>query len=56
MILFRSDFRRSGDASDIPYNAMLIGAATAHIEIAQGTLDEAAAAILAALDDAASAT
>lgn len=53
VILFRSDFRKSGDTSDIPYNAMLIGAATAHIEIAQGTLDEAAAAILAALDDAA---
>ena len=56
VILFRSDFRGSGDASDIPYNAMLIGAATAHIEIAQGTLDESAAAILAALEDAASAT
>ena len=28
---------------------MLIGAATAHIELPEGTLDEAAAAILAAL-------
>lgn len=49
VILFRSDFRGSGDADDIPYNAMLIGAATAHIERPQATLDEAAAAILAEL-------
>ncbi|MEO6577999.1 MAG: nucleoside 2-deoxyribosyltransferase, partial [Candidatus Limnocylindria bacterium] len=26
VVLFRSDFRGSGDADDIPYNAMLIGA------------------------------
>ena len=33
VVLFRSDFRGSGDADDIPYNAMLIGAADAHIEL-----------------------
>ncbi len=49
VILFRSDFRGTGDADDIPYNAMLIGAATSHIELPQATLDEAAAAILTAL-------
>ncbi len=49
VVLFRSDFRGSGDASDIPYNAMLIGAADAHIELELATLDEAAAAILATL-------
>ncbi len=49
VILFRSDFRGSGDAHDIPYNAMLIGAADAHIELELATVDEAAAAILATL-------
>ncbi|MEO5964439.1 MAG: nucleoside 2-deoxyribosyltransferase [Candidatus Limnocylindrales bacterium] len=49
VVLFRSDFRGSGDAADIPYNAMLIGAADAHIELGMATVDEAAAAILAAL-------
>ena len=39
----------SGDADDIPYNAMLIGAADAHIELRLGTVDEAAAAIDAEL-------
>jgi hypothetical protein len=34
---------------DIPYNAMLIGAADAHIEMELATLDEAAAAILTTL-------
>ena len=34
---------------DIPYNAMLIGAADAHIEQPLGTVDEAAAAIDAGL-------
>ena len=49
VVLFRSDFRGSGDAHDIPYNAMLIGAADAHIELAMASLDEAAAAILTTL-------
>lgn len=49
VVLFRSDFRGSGDARDIPYNAMLIGAADAHIELQLATLDDAAQAILAAL-------
>jgi len=49
VVLFRSDFRGSGDEHDIPYNAMLIGAADAHIELDRATLDEAAAAILARL-------
>jgi nucleoside 2-deoxyribosyltransferase len=45
VVLFRSDLRSSGDASDIPYNAMLIGAADAHIELPVATVDEAAGAI-----------
>ena len=49
VVLFRSDFRGSGDADDIPYNAMLIGAADAHVELRLGTVDEAAAAIQAEL-------
>jgi nucleoside 2-deoxyribosyltransferase len=49
VVLFRSDVRRSGDMRDIPYNAMLIGAADAHIEMELATLDEAAAAILTTL-------
>jgi nucleoside 2-deoxyribosyltransferase len=49
VVLFRSDFRGSGDADDIPYNAMLIGAADAHIELRLGTVDEAATAIDAEL-------
>ena len=49
VVLFRSDFRGSGDADDIPYNAMLIGAADAHIELHHGTIDEAADAIHADL-------
>lgn len=49
VVLFRSDVRGSGDAADIPYNAMLIGAADEHIELPLGSLDEAADAIHAAL-------
>ncbi len=49
VVLFRSDLRASGDAGDIPYNAMLIGAADVRIELQLATLDEAAAAILDAL-------
>jgi nucleoside 2-deoxyribosyltransferase len=49
VVLFRSDLRGTGDERDIPYNAMLIGAADAHIEFEMATLDEAAAAILATI-------
>jgi nucleoside 2-deoxyribosyltransferase len=49
VVLFRSDVRVSGDADDIPYNAMLIGAADAHIELPLATVDDAAEAIHAAL-------
>jgi nucleoside 2-deoxyribosyltransferase len=49
VVLFRSDLRVSGDADDIPYNAMLVAAADAHIELPLATADEAAAAIHAAL-------
>ena len=49
VVLFRGDFRRSGDALALPYNAMLIGAADVHIEIDLAPLDVAAEAIIAAL-------
>jgi nucleoside 2-deoxyribosyltransferase len=49
VVLFRSDLRGSGDAEDILYNAMLIGAADAHIELPLATVDEAATAIHAEL-------
>ena len=49
VVLFRSDIRGSGDADDIPFNAMLIGAADASIELPLGTADEAATAIHAEL-------
>jgi len=49
VVLFRGDFRRSGDAGEIPYNAMLVGAADVHIELPLAPLDEAADAIIAAL-------
>ena len=48
-MLFRSDLRDSGDAEDIPYNAMLIGAADARVELPLATLDDAARAIQLAL-------
>jgi nucleoside 2-deoxyribosyltransferase len=49
VVLFRSDFRGTGDADDIPYNAMLIGSADARIELPLSTVDEAAAEIHLAL-------
>jgi nucleoside 2-deoxyribosyltransferase len=49
VVLFRSDLRGTGDSRDIPYNAMLIGAADVHIELELATLDQAAAAIHEAL-------
>ena len=49
VVLFRSDLRGSGDAGDIPYNAMLIGAADGRVELPLATVDEAAAAIHAKL-------
>jgi nucleoside 2-deoxyribosyltransferase len=45
VVLFRSDLRGAGDADDIPFNAMLIGAADAHLELCLATVEEAAAAI-----------
>ena len=41
--------RASGDSSDMPYNAMLIGAADAHIELKFATPEAAADAVAAAL-------
>jgi nucleoside 2-deoxyribosyltransferase len=49
VLLFRSDIRSSGDADDILYNAMLIGAADAHLEMPLATVDDAADAIHAEL-------
>ncbi len=49
VVLFRGDIRGTGDSGDMPYNAMLIGAADAHIEIPLATPDEAAVAVLEAL-------
>ena len=49
VVLFRSDIRQSGDVDDVPYNAMLIGAADAHIERRLGSVEDAADAIHAAL-------
>lgn len=50
VVLFRGDFRASGDSVDMPYNAMLVGAADVHIELPLATVDEAADAIVAALE------
>ena len=49
VVLFRSDLRASGDSADMPYNAMLLGAADAHVELPLATDEEAAAANVAAL-------
>ncbi len=49
VVLYRSDLRGSGDADDIPYNAMLIGAADARVEQRVGTVEDAATAIDAEL-------
>lgn len=49
VLLFRSDLHNSGDANDIPYNAMLIGAADVHIERPLAGVEEGAAAIHAEL-------
>jgi nucleoside 2-deoxyribosyltransferase len=49
VVLFRSDLRASGDSADMPYNAMLIGAADAHIEIKFATPEAAADAVAEAL-------
>jgi nucleoside 2-deoxyribosyltransferase len=49
-ILFRTDFRGIGDVRDIPYNAMLTGSADAHIELPLASIEDAADAILRALD------
>ena len=49
VVLFRSDRRASGDSSDMPYNAMLIGAADAHIELLLASPEDAADAVAKAL-------
>jgi nucleoside 2-deoxyribosyltransferase len=49
VVLFRSDLRASGDAADMPYNAMLLGAADVHIELPLATADEAGGAVAEAL-------
>jgi nucleoside 2-deoxyribosyltransferase len=49
VVLFRGDFRGTGDSRDMPYNAMLVGAADVHLELPLATVDEAATAILTAL-------
>ncbi|HSV40578.1 MAG TPA: nucleoside 2-deoxyribosyltransferase [Nocardioidaceae bacterium] len=49
VVLFRSDMRASGDSSDMPYNAMLIGSATAHVELRLASPEEAADAVAAEL-------
>ena len=49
VVLFRSDLRASGDSADMPYNAMLIGAADAHIELRLASPEEAADAVADAL-------
>jgi len=49
VVLFRGDMRGGGDSADMPYNAMLVGAADVHIELPLATVDEAADAIVAAL-------
>jgi len=49
VVLFRSDMRRSGDTGGMPYNAMLLGAADAHIELPLATPDQAGEAVAEAL-------
>ena len=49
VVLFRSDMRASGDVGDMPYNAMLLGAADAHIELPLATPDQAGDAVAEAL-------
>jgi nucleoside 2-deoxyribosyltransferase len=49
VVLFRGDLRATGDSTDMPYNAMLLGAADAHLELPLATEEEAAAAIAEAL-------
>jgi len=49
VVLFRSDMRASGDTGDMPYNAMLLGAADAHIELPLATPEQAGDAVAEAL-------
>ncbi len=49
VVLFRSDLRGTGDEAGIPFNAMVVAAATVHIELPLATVDEAAGAIVEAL-------
>jgi len=48
-VLLRTDFRGVGDLAGIPYNAMLIGSADAHLDLPLASVEEAAAAVLRAL-------
>jgi len=49
VVLFRSDMRASGDTVDMQYNAMLLGAADAHIELPLATPEQAGDAVADAL-------
>jgi nucleoside 2-deoxyribosyltransferase len=49
VVLFRGDLRGTGDEAGIPFNAMVVGAATVHIELPLATVDEAADAIIGTL-------
>ncbi len=49
VVLFRSDMRASGDTEEMPYNAMLLGAADAHIELPLATPQQAGDAVAEAL-------
>jgi nucleoside 2-deoxyribosyltransferase len=49
VVLIRSDMRASGDTADMPFNAMLLGAADAHIELPLATPEQAADAVAEAL-------
>ena len=50
IVLLRTDIRGAGDLSGRPYNAMLIGSARAHLELPLASVEEAAEAVLRALD------
>jgi nucleoside 2-deoxyribosyltransferase len=49
VVLIRTDMRASGDTAGMPFNAMLLGAADAHIELPLATSEEAGDAVAQAL-------
>lgn len=49
VVLIRTDMRASGDTADMPFNAMLVGAADAHIELPLATPEQAGDAVAQAL-------